>query len=89
MIPERGSDLRCSDLFSRAFARTCAASPQPDNGGGCTLRLRLLPDAGFVQISVTGSTNQNAQASGEQYVWPEASRRTGSSSGFGALMGEL
>jgi hypothetical protein len=53
------------------------------------LRLRLLPDAGFVQISVTGSTNQNAQASGEQYVWPEVSRRTGSSSGFADLMGEL
>jgi hypothetical protein len=40
MIPERGSDLRCSDLFSRAFARTCAAFPQPDNGGGCTLPQR-------------------------------------------------
>ena len=89
MMPERGSDLRCSDLFSRAFARTCPASPQPDNGGGCTLRLRLVPDGGFDQHKNISRELAWDISAAEQYVWPEVSRRTGSPSGFDDLMVEL
>ena len=52
------------------------------------LRLRLAPDGGFAQLFLTACISQQALASGEQYVWPEVSRRTGSSSRFGDLMGE-
>jgi len=34
MTAERGSDLRCSDLFSRAFDPTLKSLPNPDNTGG-------------------------------------------------------
>ena len=52
------------------------------------LWLRLAPDGGFAQLFLTACISQQALASGEQYVWPEVSRRTGSSSRFGDLMGE-
>jgi hypothetical protein len=52
------------------------------------LRLRLPPDDALAQLFLAACICQLALASGEQYVWPEVSRRTGSSSRFGDLMGE-
>ena len=53
------------------------------------LRLRLAPDGGFAQLFLSACISQQVWASGEQYVWPKVSRRTGSSSWFADLTGEL
>jgi hypothetical protein len=53
------------------------------------LRLRLVPDGGFDQHRNISRELAWDISAGEQYVWPEVPRRTGSPSGFGDLMGEL
>ena len=68
----------CASTRGSAVMRNCSA-----------LRLRLAPDGGFAKLFLSASISQQVWASGEQYVWPEVPRRTGSSSGFGDLMSEL
>ena len=72
--------LRGATCASTRAALLCA--------GGSALRLRLPPDVALAQLFLAACISQQALASGEQYVWPEVSRRTGSSSRFGDLMGE-
>ena len=70
-----GSASAPTPLFSRAFAPTRRSDHKPGKSGGCTLPQRGRGAAdGFVQIVVKVCLLLNAQASGEQYVWPEVLR---------------